>query len=117
MHVTLYCICLDSFFSCSGDHRDLHSFPTRRSSDLLLMPTRSPGRSSTGPDVVRMLTPSSFAMRRRSEEHTSELQSLRQVVCGLLIAKNKGPVAIASQHDQFCNTMPVMPGSQESNVT
>src|SRR5438876_8761068 len=22
------------FFSCSGDHRDLHSFPTRRSSDL-----------------------------------------------------------------------------------
>src|SRR5881392_2322884 len=27
-------------------------------------PTRSPGRSSTGPDVVRMLTASSFAMRR-----------------------------------------------------
>ena len=23
------------FFSCYGDHRDLHSFPTRRSSDLL----------------------------------------------------------------------------------
>src|SRR5690606_42148046 len=23
-----------SFFSCYGDHRDLHSFPTRRSSDL-----------------------------------------------------------------------------------
>src|SRR5438477_7973521 len=23
------------FFYCSGDHRDLHSFPTRRSSDLL----------------------------------------------------------------------------------
>src|SRR5687768_17675178 len=23
------------FFSCSGDHRDLHSFPTRRSSDLV----------------------------------------------------------------------------------
>src|SRR5436305_11955079 len=23
------------FFSCSGVHRDLHSFPTRRSSDLL----------------------------------------------------------------------------------
>src|SRR5690349_25038475 len=22
------------FFYCSGDHRDLHSFPTRRSSDL-----------------------------------------------------------------------------------
>src|SRR5688572_32499248 len=23
------------FFSCSADHRDLHSFPTRRSSDLI----------------------------------------------------------------------------------
>src|SRR5439155_23660268 len=23
------------FFSCYGDHRDLHSFPTRRSSDLM----------------------------------------------------------------------------------
>src|SRR5262249_61638540 len=26
---------LSSFFYSSGDHRDLHSFPTRRSSDLL----------------------------------------------------------------------------------
>src|SRR5688572_30954828 len=25
---------LQFFFYCSGDHRDLHSFPTRRSSDL-----------------------------------------------------------------------------------
>src|SRR5438045_8214282 len=27
---------LTCFFSRSGDHRDLHSFPTRRSSDLLV---------------------------------------------------------------------------------
>src|SRR5207248_7291732 len=26
--------CVFFFFYCSGDHRDLHSFPTRRSSDL-----------------------------------------------------------------------------------
>src|SRR5437764_9509125 len=26
------------FFYCSGDHRDLHSFPTRRSSDLSPLP-------------------------------------------------------------------------------
>src|SRR5262245_64044486 len=31
-------------FSCSGDHRDLHSFPTRRSSDL--PPARWPTRWS-----------------------------------------------------------------------
>src|SRR5207253_10859556 len=29
---TFYCISF--FFYCSGHHRDLHSFPTRRSSDL-----------------------------------------------------------------------------------
>src|SRR5436305_15047941 len=31
----MYCILLlFFFFQCAGDHRDLHSFPTRRSSDL-----------------------------------------------------------------------------------
>src|SRR5438309_9118344 len=31
----LRCVVLRfSFFSCYGDHRELHSFPTRRSSDL-----------------------------------------------------------------------------------
>src|SRR5690606_42126899 len=35
-------------FSCYVDHRDLHSFPTRCSSDLylkLILPLTSPGRS------------------------------------------------------------------------
>src|SRR5438045_9438636 len=27
-------MCLSFFFECTGDHRDLYSFPTRRSSDL-----------------------------------------------------------------------------------
>src|SRR5947199_4301828 len=27
--------CIFFFFYCYGDHRDLHSFPTRRSSDLV----------------------------------------------------------------------------------
>src|SRR5690348_18438086 len=35
MHTTATASCSASiFFHCSGDHRDLHSFPTRRSSDL-----------------------------------------------------------------------------------
>src|SRR5205809_4110548 len=29
------------FFYCYGDHRDLHSFPTRRSSDLVMRRTRT----------------------------------------------------------------------------
>src|SRR5438874_11043890 len=32
----LYCCFAFFFFYCYGDHRDLHSFPTRRSSDLFL---------------------------------------------------------------------------------
>src|SRR5207245_9073750 len=34
--VSCTCTCLLLFFSCCGVHRDLHSFPTRRSSDLRL---------------------------------------------------------------------------------
>src|SRR5688572_31461568 len=32
----------DFYFYCYGDHRDLHSFPTRRSSDLPSRPPRWP---------------------------------------------------------------------------
>src|SRR5438105_15435288 len=37
MHSLLFVLC---FFYCYGDHRDLHSFPTRRSSDLECFLTR-----------------------------------------------------------------------------
>src|SRR5438045_8469792 len=60
--------------------RVLHSFPTRRSSDLPTIPahkseTRSPYRFSIS------------SISNRSEEHTSELQSLRHLVCRLLLEK------------------------------
>src|SRR5438270_8425915 len=35
------------FFYCYGDHRDLHSFPTRRSSDLTGQVLRDFGQEST----------------------------------------------------------------------
>src|SRR5262249_59454087 len=96
---------------------DLPSFPTRRSSDLaassVLFPepfgpstaTTSPGAASsvtslatTTPRAARSLrartrrTGSVTAgrrARRRSEEHTSELQSLTNLVCRLLLEKKK----------------------------
>src|SRR5438445_11885301 len=82
------------FFSCHGAHRDLHSFPTRRSSDL---PTRwSKGRtasprsrsraSATRPPRSRGAC---SACPGRSEEHTSELQSRQYLVCRLLLEKKK----------------------------
>src|SRR5438034_7644416 len=67
------------FFYVCGAPRDLHSFPTRRSSDLAdssLPPTECPRRSIARP-----------AANSRSEEHTSELQSHSDLVCRLLLEK------------------------------
>src|SRR5947199_2386316 len=78
------------FFYCSGDHRDLHSFPTRRSSDLT---ADAVACFALGQDVLPVDTNVSRVRERtgetRSEEHTSELQSLRHLVCRLLLEKKK----------------------------
>src|SRR5438874_9342285 len=80
------------FFYSYGAHRDLHSFPTRRSSDLASC------RRNTDVALLRALPdPRSIANAgtilprglRRSEEHTSELQSRRDLVCRLLLEKKK----------------------------
>src|SRR5438874_5183351 len=74
------------FFYLYGDHRDLHSFPTRRSSDLGGRPRR------VRRERVRrrpVLLTHSRSHPPRSEEHTSELQSRRDLVCRLLLEKKK----------------------------
>src|SRR5204863_9983368 len=103
-------------FHSSITHPYLHSFPTRRSSDLIppmpiriyntltknketLEPVR-PGKVGIylcGPTVYKeshighMVGPVIFdtIKRYRSEEHTSELQSRRDLVCRLLLEKKK----------------------------
>src|SRR5205823_10861669 len=83
-------------FSCSALPRALHSFPTRRSSDLRGSPPPAgyPGRTHTSPRIRsnrRAEAPCSqkgiASVRPRSEEHTSELQSLAYLVCRLLLEK------------------------------
>src|SRR5438034_8504869 len=91
------------FFYSYGDHQDLHSFPTRRSSDLSL-PARGRGhcddrcfngqrsrRSFRGAHLTRLRRPLPAADGdgKRSEEHTSELQSHSDLVCRLLLEKKK----------------------------
>src|SRR5438045_9515134 len=82
------------FFSSSRDHRDLHSFPTRRSSDLnglrpvCAIRSRSPWIQERAP-CSRPSTAAISSRPTRSEEHTSELQSLRHLVCRLLLEKKK----------------------------
>src|SRR5690606_42000657 len=96
-------------------HRALHSFPTRRSSDLWALGSGSPfivqATSVSGciafssgmlsvywsyASNLMSTTPSLSPARRRnsrkgmrSEEHTSELQSRENLVCRLLLEKKK----------------------------
>src|SRR5438552_13818089 len=79
-------------------HRDLHSFPTRRSSDLgIRAPARPPTpRADTShvapsPGTRGVIDPSPWRdpSCARSEEHTSELQSPDHLVCRLLLEKKK----------------------------
>src|SRR5439155_22032817 len=87
------------FFQRSAAHRDLHSFPTRRSSDLPSTPSSTPTRctrrwcvrrrrSSRGASSTRR-SRCTWTPRARSEEHTSELQSRGHLVCRLLLEKKK----------------------------
>src|SRR5204863_4814071 len=96
------------FFYCSGDHRDLHSFPTRRSSDLDPHPKPCYLFALVGGNLASYASDFTTASGRkvdlriyvepgkesrcawamdRSEEHTSELQSRRDLVCRLLLEK------------------------------
>src|SRR5699024_12244688 len=71
--------------------RTLHSFPTRRSSDLI-RPSAYSSPSSLRGSVVQLpwsAASSSVLVRPRSEEHTSELQSRFDLVCRLLLEKKK----------------------------
>src|SRR5205814_9211773 len=106
-----------SHLSYYDPHLDLHSFPTRRSSDLprdrrkswtasprpavSTLPVFSSttlncgaplGRADVGASapLYSIATGLPFRSRwtvSRSEEHTSELQSLRHLVCRLLLEK------------------------------
>src|SRR5947209_17214863 len=81
------------FFYCYGDHPDLHSFPTRRSSDLVLGARPLDYRRSVLFTTRRLscAAPHSCCSppASRSEEHTSELQSRQYLVCRLLLEKKK----------------------------
>src|SRR5207302_9837912 len=106
--------CPSSLYSFTA-HRALHSFPTRRSSDLVeLAQQRRRRRLFAAPthDLVQPQRRTLHAERMRvalrfvrvvgigalhacapramrSEEHTSELQSRENLVCRLLLEKKK----------------------------
>src|SRR5205814_5502628 len=105
------------FLSSPGSPPDLHSFPTRRSSDLLHLlcevepfERALPAGLAQPPRTIRVRQQREqrTTQRRRiggrdeeasdavrSEEHTSELQSLRHLVCRLLLEKKNTDTRLA----------------------
>src|SRR5438093_6640266 len=92
-----------SCFERSYDYLDLPSFPTRRSSDLTRATSVTGDRATATVEFVLRLPAQlrddrlarspelvDCPVRTRSEEHTSELQSLTNLVCRLLLEKKKG---------------------------
>src|SRR5207249_11402770 len=93
------------FFQSARAHRDLHSFPTRRSSDLLhaafltgsvkfaFQPAEEISNGAEAMITAGVLegptVDAAFGIHLRSEEHTSELQSRFDLVCRLLLEKKK----------------------------
>src|SRR5207253_11053295 len=87
-----------SFFHCYCAHLSLHSFPTRRSSDLTAVWTpsswsRALPTCAASAHCSAAMSPWSSGPKLhrwgRSEEHTSELQSRGHLVCRLLLEKKK----------------------------
>src|SRR5699024_12769585 len=87
------------FYDFTGFPSDLHSFPTRRSSDLIFARGSTPERRFVDklvkfPSYPQVGCHTDATTRRsvtigRSEEHTSELQSRFDLVCRLLLEKKK----------------------------
>src|SRR5690606_41355613 len=103
--VQIQYLAVSLFLHCSGPHPDLHSFPTRRSSDLRQLPDleyqaqdATPANRAVyrideyGTESQRAVASPRQSVRPakiRSEEHTSELQSRENLVCRLLLEKKK----------------------------
>src|SRR5690606_41607631 len=115
MHVpALVALCMSLyrfFLSSSRAHRDLHSFPTRRSSDLRrpvagggdrqLAEVRAEFTAGRGGHQwLHPIHQAEGAVQPRSEEHTSELQSRENLVCRLLLEKKKNIRRIVAMNDE-----------------
>src|SRR5699024_12250950 len=108
--LSLYASLRSLFFALSLSLRVLHSFPTRRSSDLSFLETRNTSylyddlrqfehffysyleknNLTNGPIGLHLSSSDELLfLIARSEEHTSELQSRFDLVCRLLLEKKK----------------------------
>src|SRR5690606_41455228 len=105
VYISLYAPVYRSIYARDHAHRHIHSFPTRRSSDLRMVRinriyTRTGDKGMTslvsGPrrdkhdlrvEAYGTVDETNSVIGMRSEEHTSELQSRENLVCRLLLEK------------------------------
>src|SRR5438132_4271155 len=71
----------------------------RRPSPAAATSSRPDGCDRRAPDTFENRAPA-ISRRRRSEEHTSELQSHSDLVCRLLLEKKKEPLNETERHHQ-----------------
>src|SRR5437870_8077967 len=95
-------VCTKVFENLFPEHRALHSFPTRRSSDLHGRDDAEAGHGvgglvEDGDGSVVFAFDHHAAVR--SEEHTSELQSRGHLVCRVLLEKKKCSYPVLSTTD------------------
>src|SRR2546422_8037301 len=100
----------------------------RRPPRSTLFPYTTLFRSALSPDLPNRCSPNRFAApiwRRRSEEHTSELQSRLHLVCRLLLEKKKKKKKsilmyhkkrYKSQNKSMRSDRPIMTDGRESIV-
>src|SRR5205823_13639199 len=95
-HAVLLQYVCSLFYNSASAHRNLPSFPTRRSSDLGRFAQFQMAKNVFENDDGVVDQPGEGQRESaehhgvdRSEEHTSELQSLAYLVCRLLLEKKK----------------------------
>src|SRR5438552_13477599 len=101
------------FFSSYGDHRDLHSFPTRRSSDLsfITWPTKKPSRPSL-PLRYCSACPGFAAMieQYRRDRKSTRLNSSHQIISYAVFCLKK-----KNKTDRITSATPATPTQQLPN--
>src|SRR5207249_11425855 len=92
------------FFYCYGDHRDLHSFPTRRSSDLVEHHLFVAEIVLDQPERDAALVVEDVVRDRKSTRLNSSHVSISYAVFCLKKKKNKNKARLSALHEEmYCS--------------